>query len=393
MKILIVVGIFPPDIGGPATFVPLIAKKLVENNYEVEVICLSDSIYENDNNFIFNVHRIKRRQKLIYRWLKTILKIISIGKNSDLIFVNGLPMESYLANIFLRKQVLRKVVGDWAWERGRNLNLTNDAFDEFQENKHSLHLEFAKFSRGWTTKKADLVITPSKHLKSVVNKWGAKNENIKVIYNGTKLLNYNIESLKKEEDKLSVRKEINLITVGRLAPFKNIDRIILSMKILNSSKTIKFKLQIVGDGPERNKLEELVKSNNLVEYINFTGQLDSNELDKIYQKSDIYIQASGYEGLPHTLLEAISHNLSIISTPIGGTNEILMDDKNGWTVDLIDGKYPLEDDIAMKVSNLLTNYEENTTKKYSARLLLEEKFNKEKNFQEYISTIESFKKV
>ena len=47
----------------------------------------------------------------------------------------------------------------------------------------------------------------------------------------------------------------------------------------------------------------------------------------------------------------------------------------------------------MKVSNLLTNYEENTTKKYSARLLLEEKFNKEKNFQEYISTIESFKKV
>ena len=32
MKILIVVGIFPPDIGGPATFVPLIAKKLVENN-------------------------------------------------------------------------------------------------------------------------------------------------------------------------------------------------------------------------------------------------------------------------------------------------------------------------------------------------------------------------
>ena len=58
-----------------------------------------------------------------------------------------------------------------------------------------------------------------------------------------------------------------------------------------------------------------------------------------------------------------------------------------------DDLYPLEDDIAMKVSNLLTNYEENTTKKYSARLLLEEKFNKEKNFQEYISTIESFKKV
>ena len=77
MKILIVVGIFPPDIGGPATFVPLIAKKLVENNYQIEVICLSDSLNHNDNNFDFSVHRIKRRQSLIKRWIKTVLKIIS----------------------------------------------------------------------------------------------------------------------------------------------------------------------------------------------------------------------------------------------------------------------------------------------------------------------------
>ena len=188
MKILIVVGIFPPDIGGPATFVPLIAKKLVENNYQIEVICLSDSLNHSDNNFDFNVHRIKRRQSLIKRWIKTVLKIISVGRKADLIFVNGLPMESYIANLLLRKKVVRKVVGDWAWERGRNLNLTDDAFDEFQIKKHSLHLEISKFSRGWTTKKANLVITPSEHLKSVVNKWGAKSKNIKVIYNGYLIL-------------------------------------------------------------------------------------------------------------------------------------------------------------------------------------------------------------
>ena len=48
------------------------------------------------------------------------------------IFVNGLPMESYVANIFLRKKVIRKIVGDWAWERGRNKGLIDDSFDEFQ---------------------------------------------------------------------------------------------------------------------------------------------------------------------------------------------------------------------------------------------------------------------
>ena len=381
MKILIVVGIFPPDIGGPATFVPLIAEKLIQKNYKVEVICLSDSLNDQDNNFEFRVHRIKRRQNLVLRWIRTVLKIISIGRKADLLFVNGLPMESYVANLLIRKKVLRKVVGDWAWERGRNLNLTYDAFDEFQDKKHSFHLEIAKFSRGWTAKKADLVITPSKHLKSVVNKWGAENERIKVIYNGTDLF---------EEKNDPPRKGyINLITVGRLAPFKNIDKIILSLIELQSMNSNIYKLIIVGDGPQRKNLEKLVSENKLKELVTFTGQLKKNELNKYYLKSDIYIQASGYEGLPHTLLEAISHNLSIISTPIGGTNEILENNTNGWTIDLVNGNYPDEKDIARKISYLQENQEEDINKKYKASLLLKKQFNKEINFQEYIKTIEN----
>ena len=381
MKILIVVGIFPPDIGGPATFVPLIAEKLIQKNYKVEVICLSDSLNDQDNNFKFRVHRIKRRQNLVLRWIRTVLKIISIGRKADLLFVNGLPMESYVANLLIRKKVLRKVVGDWAWERGRNLNLTYDAFDEFQDKKHSLHLEIAKFSRGWTAKKADLVITPSKHLKSVLNKWGAENERIKVIYNGTDLF---------EEKNDPPRKGyINLITVGRLAPFKNIDKIILSLIELQSINSNIYKLIIVGDGPQRKNLEKLVIEKKLKELVTFTVQLKKNELNKYYLKSDIYIQASGYEGLPHTLLEAISHNLSIVSTPIGGTNEILENNTNGWTIDLVNGNYPDEKDIARKISYLLENQDEDKNKKYKASLLLKKQFNKEINFQEYIKTIEN----
>ena len=83
-----------------------------------------------------------------------------------------------------------------------------------------------------------------------------------------------------------------------------------------------------------------MKKLKLEKQVVFTGQLNQTDLNKYYKESNIYIQASGYEGLPHTLLEAISHNLSIISTPIGGTNEILEDNTNGWTVDLVDGKIP-----------------------------------------------------
>tara|TARA_B100001564_G_scaffold25806_2_gene19212 strand:- start:2063 stop:2569 length:507 start_codon:yes stop_codon:yes gene_type:complete len=152
----------------------------------------------------------------------------------------------------------------------------------------------------------------------------------------------------------------------------------------------KIKLFIVGDGPERQNLEMLVKKLKLESKVLFTGQLLEKELNQYYKKSNIYIQASGYEGLPHTLLEAISHNLSIVSTPIGGTNEILENNTNGWTVDLIEGKYPSEQQIAIKVLNILNNKKEDEAKKINARKLLINNFDKDKNFEKYIETIRDF---
>ena len=204
-----------------------------------------------------------------------------------------------------------------------------------------------------------------------------------------KLENQIMENIRKMEMYIN-EKYVNLITVGRLAPFKNIDKIILSLNQLRLTNSNLYKLIIVGDGPEKNNLKKLVSENDLTDFVTFTGQLNKDELNKHYRESDIYIQASGYEGLPHTLLEAISHNLSIVSTPIGGTNEILEDNTNGWTIDLIKGKYPDEKDIASKIKYLMKNKEEDELKKYKANLLLEEKFNKEKNFQEYIKTLENF---
>ena len=137
-------------------------------------------------------------------------------------------MESYVANLFLRKRLIRKIVGDWAWERGRNKGIIDDSFDEFQQKSHNLHIEVAKFSRGWTATKADLVITPSLHLSRVVESWGVDRQKLKVIYNGTSLSGSNKKINK-------VQSFTNFITVGRLAPWKNIDTIIDSMYSLKKT--------------------------------------------------------------------------------------------------------------------------------------------------------------
>ena len=376
MKILITVGIYPPDIGGPASFVPKIAKMLSENEHDVTVICLSDNKFSDDE--IYKVKRILRNQNLLLRWIQTIFTIIKNGRKVDCLFVNGLPMESYVANLFLRKKLVRKIVGDWAWERGRNKGLINESFDDFQENSHNLHLEIAKFSRGWTATKADIVITPSKHLSKVVENWGVQPNKLIIIYNGTKIVNDDVSNTNQGT--------VNLITVGRLAPWKNIDTIIKSVNLLKQYD-MKFKLFIVGSGPLESELKKLVSDLNLSTEVIFTGQKKYTELTKYYENSNIYIQASGYEGLPHVLLEAINYDLSVISTPIGGSNEILQDGKNGYVLNLEKGKKPNSENLKNIILETINQKELTEDKKKNAKKLLHSIFDESKNLPKYLEIL------
>ena len=378
MKILITVGIFPPDIGGPASFVPKIAELYSNSGHDVTVVCLTDR--KQTDNLNFKVVRILRNQNLLIRWIKTVSQIIRQGYNADLLFVNGLPMESYIANIFTRKKLIRKIVGDWAWERGMNKNIINESFDDFQNNKHNLHLEIAKFSRGWTATKADLIITPSNHLKNIVKGWGVKENSIKVIYNGTKL--------KSKPDPINDQPYdyFKFITVGRLAPWKNIDIIIEALSNYKKANQ-NFIFYIVGSGPEEIKLKKLVNDLDLENFVTFTGQLQKDDLNYYLQKSDVYIQASSYEGLPHVILEAMSHNLSIISTPIGGTNEVIQDGKNGWIWELENNFKPNKNDLIEILNNLKLNSSDDINKRTNAQNLLFSTFDEDKNFQMYLELL------
>ena len=378
MKILITVGIFPPDIGGPASFVPKIAELYSNSGHDVTVVCLTDR--KQNDNLNFKVVRILRNQNLLIRWIKTVSQIIRQGYNADLFFVNGLPMESYIANIFTRKKLIRKIVGDWAWERGMNKKIINESFDEFQNKKHNLHLEIAKFSRGWTATKADLIITPSNHLKNVVKGWGVKENSIKVIYNGTKLKN------KPDPIDDQPYDYFKFITVGRLAPWKNIDIIIEALSDYKKANQ-NFIFYIVGSGPEEIKLKKLVNDLDLENFVTFTGQLQKDDLNYYLEKSDIYIQASSYEGLPHVILEAMSHNLSIISTPIGGTNEVIQDGKNGWVWELENNFKPNKNNLIEILNNLKLNSSDDINKRTNAQNLLFSTFDEDKNFQMYLELV------
>ena len=366
MDILITVGIFPPDIGGPASFVPKIAKYLINKGHNVKIICLSDKEHLTFKDDI-NVIRINRNSPIIFRWLKTIVKIYSNSKKSDLIFVNGLGTETTIANLFIRKKVIRKIVGDPVWERVYNKNLIDESFDDFQENNHGLSISLQKMIRNWSINKSNLIITPSQHLKNFIDKIGF-DKNIFVINNGVNIEKHNKVVL---ENNI-----IHLLVVSRLVSQKNIDSIIKAVKVMENENII---LNIVGDGSEINNLKLLVKKYELDKKINFIGKIENTKLNEYLKDADIFIQASNYEGLPHSILEAMNFEIPILSTDVGGCSVLLNKGERGYIIPM-----PVSEvEISEGIRTIINNKNEAKSKAKLAKNYLNQEHNFNTNAEIY----------
>ena len=367
MRILVTVGIFPPDIGGPATFVPKIARFFQDElNYEIEILTLSDNKNSNINDD-FSVKRIDRNLPIIYRWLKTIFTIYKLGKNKDLIFVNGLGTEATIANIFLKKKIIRKIVGDPVWERAYSKAKISESFDEFQVKNYGFSISLQKKVRSFSIKKSDIVVTPSKHLKNFILNLGFKNK-IEIINNGV--------FIPEENTNIFTNDQINITIVSRLVSHKNIKKIIRAISDLNDPLIY---LNIIGDGPELNQLQKISLESNNKDNIIFHGKLNRDEIDHIFLNSDIYIQASNYEGLPHSLLEAMSYGIPVLCTPVGECKEILGNEDRGYILDLPVSK----NNIKSKISEIIGEKNIANKKGERGKDFINEKYNLTNSFNLY----------
>jgi len=326
MKILIVTGIFPPDIGGPATYVPQIAKGLVNLGHKITVITLSEDLNHDDSIYPFKIIRLRRGIFKPWRWILTVFLIYKFGKKADLIFVNGLAMEAVLANIILCKPIIMKIVGDLAWEKSVAKGWVSDNFEEFQKKKYGWKVEILRTLRTWWTRHFDKIIVPSEYLSYWVKEWGVSEEKIVVIYNSIE--NFNDIQIGKVPIDFSVK----IITVGRLVPWKHIDSIIETV-----SRIDEIGLIIVGDGIERSHLEKLAKEL-IPNRVYFAGQRDRNETLSLMKACDIFILNSSYEGFPHVIIEAMGLGLAVIATSVGGTSEIVRNRVNGKLINPGDRK-------------------------------------------------------
>jgi glycosyltransferase involved in cell wall biosynthesis len=221
VRICLPTGIFPPDIGGPASYVPRIARALVERGHTVQVITLSDAP-QDDRRYPFAVERIPRGMARLPRMTKTIAAIARAARGADVIYANGLFIEAVLALALAPRPLVMKIVGDWAWERA-TLNIrTHDNREDFQRRRQRPQDEAIKRLRVRVTRRASQVIVPSRYLAEIVGAWGVERGRITVIYNSPDLA-------PAREPNLPAFEGSTIVTVARLIPLKRIDVLIRLM--------------------------------------------------------------------------------------------------------------------------------------------------------------------
>jgi len=316
-KVTLISGVFPPDIGGPATYVPVMARELVRKGWDVQVFCLSDSLDHDDSKYEFKIIRIRRGQFRPWRILSTFLQLCRAAKQSSLFYGHGLFLEAGLAARLYNVPSVFKIVGDGAWERARNRGWFDDTIDAYQTAKKNLRLKLLDTLRTLPLRLGSHFIVPSEYLRNIVQGWDVRKE-VQVIYNA-------VEGFSEEKAyPLPVFDGKTIVTICRLAPWKGVGALIEAI-----AESPGLRLIVIGDGPLRSDLAALARRSGCEGRVLLLGNLPREKVANVLRQSDLFILNSSYEGLPHVVLEAMEMEIPVLATRVGGVAEVVQSGVTG----------------------------------------------------------------
>ncbi len=332
-RILILTGVFPPDIGGPATQLDALIKELIKNGYQVRVLTFGSS----DNVvYPYSVKRVSNHWPGFLKSFVYLKKGFWYALRADILYSQDLytaGLTGLIIKKILRRPLVTRFVGDSAWETASSRGWIDDDILTFQEKKYSWLIELRKKIRKKILINSDKIIVVSYFLQDLAQKIGLAKEKIKVIYNSIDFLAI--------EPGLSNKKGIILLTMARLTPWKGIDMLIEIMPKL-IKKYDQINLMIVGQGLELANLKQLTKNLNLENNVFFVGKVGRQGVIDYLKEADLFVLNTNYEGMSHCLLEAMKIGLPIITTKAGGNPETIKNNQTGLLVDYRNKKQWLE---------------------------------------------------
>ncbi|OQY10624.1 MAG: hypothetical protein B6I28_00685 [Fusobacteriia bacterium 4572_132] len=220
--------------------------------------------------------------------------------------------------------------------------------------------------RGWTTKffdSSDIVIVPTEIIKKYLLEIGVR-KRIEVLPFGINLDKFKFA--KTENSKFT------LLHVGRLTKEKKVEELLYSFEKFSKDK--KVTLLIIGDGPEKERLIDLVNELKIDDKVLFKGWISGEKLPQLYNSADVFITLSEMETFGIVVLEAMACGLPVIGANALAIPELVKQGKNGF---LVDSKNRI--DVANKI-NILYEDKELRKKMAEESLKYSKEYSKKKVF-------------
>lgn len=310
MRILVVSGIWPPDVGGPASHAPEAAEWLHDAGHDVRVVVTAD------NEPAREPYRVDWVPRSPFRHPHAVAAIARAAREGDVVYTTGMLTRSAAGSRLARRPFVAKLTADPAFERARRLGLFAGSLAEFQRDRSARTLPLRK-TRDAVVRAAAQIVTPSAYLRELAVGWGVAPDHVTVLPNPAP----RVDGLAPREE-LRARWELDgptLVFAGRLTAQKSLD------VAIDAARRAGAALVIAGDGPDRAALERLG-------WARFVGPQPRRAVLELFRAADAAVLSSSWENFPHGVVEALAAGTPVIATAAGGVAEVVRDGENGLLV-------------------------------------------------------------
>lgn len=328
MRIVMGCDTFPPDINGASRFAERLAAGLVRAGHEVHVIAPAygkkyGTFTEVHDSSPMTVHRIKSYRVVQHKTLRYVLPFTVRSKTNRI--MRELSPDAVHINSHM---IVGRFLLYSAKEQGIRVIATNHIMPE-NLIKYSLVIprwaEKSAMSLAWkdagrVLRKADVVTTPTRKAANLL-------ENASGL-TGVLAVSCGIEAAKFANNTSTSNKEPRILYLGRLDYEKHIHNLIKAVALL--PKSLNVKLEIVGDGGEREYLENLAKELGLEQNIEFRGHISDEELPKVYERATLFAMPSIAELQSIATMEAMASGRPIVAANAMALPHLVHDGDNGY---------------------------------------------------------------
>ena len=296
MKIVVVSGIWPPDVGGPASHAPALAEALLEAGHTVEVVTTAD---RTPAPRPYPLRWVARGRPAPLRHLAVVREVRRAARGADRVYATTMVRRAALGAALARRPLVVKLVADEAYERERRAGRFAGTLEQFQTERGGLRVRFLRATRTAALRRARRVLVPSAYLRAIALGWGLDPARTAVVPNPAPEVPVHPT---RDEARAALGIEgFALGVAGRLTAQKALEDTLAAL-----ARVPGVALLVLGDGPERAALERRGAELGVADRVRFLGAGTRDDVIVLFRAVDVALLTSAWENLPHTLLEALA---------------------------------------------------------------------------------------